>query len=153
MPTLVGVKDLGRMGERVAVPALLAVAVLFFSFIAPGRPTGRLDQPALDEQYGTGMLVVAGVLGTGCAVGALVARRWRWPVSVFGVLAWLTFGSWAGLLTASYYAAVARRRVTIGLFAAIVFASYLGAARRNGHWAPCRATCPASGRFCPMWTV
>jgi signal transduction histidine kinase len=74
------------------------------------------------------VLVYAGVIGVGCAVGALVARRWLWPVSAFGLVAWLTFGSWAGLLTASYYAAVARRRVTLGVFAATVFASYLGAA-------------------------
>jgi signal transduction histidine kinase len=122
------VKDLGRIGERVAVPALLAVAVLFFSFLAPGRPTGLLDQPTLDERYGQWALVYAGVVGTGCAIGALVARRWQWPVSVFGLVAWLTFGSWAGLLTASYYAAVARRRVLLGCFATIVFVSYLGAA-------------------------
>lgn len=121
-------KDLGRLGERAAVPALLAVAVLFFSFLAPGRPIGLLDQPTLDERYGQWVLVLAGAIGTGCAIGALVARRWLWPVSVFGLVAWLTFGSWAGLLTASYYAAVARRRVALGLFAAIVFASYLGAA-------------------------
>jgi signal transduction histidine kinase len=57
-----------------------------------------------------------------------VARRWRWPLYLFAVPAFLTFGSWAGLLTASYYAAVARRRVTLGCLAVLVSASYLGAA-------------------------
>lgn len=122
------VRNLGRIGERAAVPVLLAVAVLFFAFLAPGRPTGLLDQPTLDEKYGQGMLVVAGFLGTGCAVGALLARRVRWPLYLFAVPAWLMFGSWAGLLTASYYAAVARRRATLACFATIVFASYLVAA-------------------------
>lgn len=126
--TLVGMRDLGRMGERVAVPALLAGAVFLFSFLAPGRPLGRIDQPALDARYGQGMLVLAGVLAAGCGAGALVARRWRWPVYVFGFAAWLTFGSWPGLLTASYYAAVARRRATLICFAVLAFLSYLVAA-------------------------
>ncbi|GAA0963299.1 hypothetical protein GCM10009558_082270 [Virgisporangium aurantiacum] len=122
------VRDLGRIGERVAIPALLAVAVFAFSFLAPGRPTGRLDQPTLDELYGERIMVFAGFLALGCAVGALVARRWRWPLYVFAVPAWLIFGSWAGLLTASYYAAVARRRVVPVCLAVIVFTSYLVAA-------------------------
>jgi signal transduction histidine kinase len=122
------VRDLGRFGERVAVPTLLSAAVLFFSFLAPGRPIGLLDQPTLDERYGERLFVVAGVLALGCGVGAIVARRWRWPLYVFAVPAWLIFGSWAGLLTASYYAAVARRRATLVAFAAIVFTSYLVAA-------------------------
>jgi signal transduction histidine kinase len=122
------VRDFGRLGERIAVPVLLAVAVFALSFLAPGRPIGLLDQDPLDTQFGDYMLWVAGFLATGCAVGALIARRSRWLLYLFALPAFLTFGSWPGLLTASYYAAVNRRRLPLVFFAVIVAASYVIAA-------------------------
>jgi signal transduction histidine kinase len=117
----------GRLVDRFT-PVALGLAVLACSFIAPGRPASLFDQPPLDEEFGSGVFVVAGVLGVLCGVGALLARRWRWPLYVAAVPAWLTFGMVPGMLAASYYAAVNRRRLPLAAFAGVVLAAYVAGA-------------------------
>jgi signal transduction histidine kinase len=126
-----------RFVER-ALPALAGIAVLALSFLAPGRPASFYDRPAWDAVYGGGALVVAGVLATGCGVGTMLGRRWWQPVYVAGLVAWLTFGSWPGVMAATYYSVVRRREVPATVLAGIVFVAHVAGAvyaERDFTWA------------------
>jgi signal transduction histidine kinase len=127
------VERVGRMFNR-AAPGVLGVAVCVYSFVAVGRPPFLSRVQPLDV-YWHNALIVAGVLGVGCGVGALLARRWRWPLAVFAVLGWLTFGMWPALMALSYYAArTLPRRPLIGYTVAAAALVYVPVAVSGMAW-------------------
>ena len=124
-----------RFVER-TLPVVAGVAVLALSFLAPGRPASFYDRPAWDAVYGFGALVVAGVFATACAVGTMLGRRWWQPVYGAALVAWLSFGSWPGMMVATYYTVVRRRRLPAVVLAGIVFVAHVaGAVYATGEFA------------------
>ncbi|GIJ43318.1 two-component sensor histidine kinase [Virgisporangium aliadipatigenens] len=123
---------------RMLPVAVAGVAVFALSFLAPGKPASFYDEPALDAVYGPGALVLAGVLAASCGIATMLARRWWWPLCVAALAAWLTFGSWPGMMAATYHSVVRGRRVPAAVLAGVVFVAHVAGAvytKRDFRWA------------------
>ncbi|GHJ46978.1 hypothetical protein Cs7R123_43200 [Catellatospora sp. TT07R-123] len=97
----------GRLPRRIAhrlFPLALGFAVFVGSFVSPFRPALYLfDSRVHDSPQ---WLVAACVLA--CAVSATLVRRWRWPLFVSSLVAYLALAMGAAVFVASYYAGAGR---------------------------------------------
>ncbi|MDI1460654.1 histidine kinase [Catellatospora sp. KI3] len=97
----------GRLPRRIGhwlFPPALGFAVLLGSFVSPFRPAPFL----FDGRYETDSAWLVAACALACAASATLVRRWRWPLFVSSLAAWLVMAMGAAVFVAAYYAGAGR---------------------------------------------
>ncbi len=118
-PGTAAVNWVNRFTHRV-MPLVLGLMVFLFAATAPGISVGQaMLEPFVDDRAELPVLFGFAIL---CAVAAVLARRWRWPLFTVTAVSWLALTIYPTVLVSSYYAAIHlnRRRHAIAFLVCAV---------------------------------